>query len=292
MAEAKEWETLPPFHPNCKCTIRAFSTKNPNHDPWLGETVFWLEIIYGDGTLEQKAQKLIDFYHWKEFSVELIAKILSFTRHISHIEKRMAAFLGNLQTIDEYVTVNTWLNLHNRPTVPTEGRIVEMSNVKGWNPYNWYAFEGNPKAYRYEGRPNINEWARTYIEGLGKTVVADLGEKEELFDAEGRYWIAVGPNVMKPDHEPLTKISLEEMKYGAKVDVVLRHDDGTIYYLPAVIGDCKAHTYPNGILQTGINIETGEGTPVNKPGEPIEFIGAELPKGLIDFEIVHIIVYE
>jgi SPP1 gp7 family putative phage head morphogenesis protein len=101
VAEAKEYETLPPFHPNCKCTIRGFSTKNPNHDPWLGETVFWLEIMYVDGTLEQKAQKLIDFYHLTEYPVDFIAQILSAIDEISNIGERMAAFFERLDNYYE-----------------------------------------------------------------------------------------------------------------------------------------------------------------------------------------------
>ena len=33
VAERKEGENLPPFHPNCKCEIQGFDTKNFNYDP-------------------------------------------------------------------------------------------------------------------------------------------------------------------------------------------------------------------------------------------------------------------
>lgn len=97
VTEGKEYETLPPFHPNCKCTIQGFSTKNPNHDPWLSETIFWLEIMYGDGTLEQKAQKILDFYHWTEFSVKFIVDTLKEVADIEHIGKRMKDFFDKLE---------------------------------------------------------------------------------------------------------------------------------------------------------------------------------------------------
>ena len=39
VAEANDGENLPPFHPNCKCTIQGYSSANPNHDPWKAETL-------------------------------------------------------------------------------------------------------------------------------------------------------------------------------------------------------------------------------------------------------------
>jgi len=97
VATAKEGDTLPPFHPNCKCSIQGFDVKNPNHDPWLGETIFWLDIMYGDGSMAQKAQKVLDFYSWTEFSVEFIANALSAVDGITHIGKRMEAFFNYLE---------------------------------------------------------------------------------------------------------------------------------------------------------------------------------------------------
>lgn len=97
VANAKEGDTLPPFHPNCKCTIREFSVNNPNHDPWTQETIFWLDIMYGDGSMEQKAQKVLDFYSWTEFSVEFITGALSAVADITHIGKRMQAFFNYLE---------------------------------------------------------------------------------------------------------------------------------------------------------------------------------------------------
>lgn len=94
--QGKEGENLPPFHPNCKCEIQGFDTKNPRYDPGHGEVVVWLDIMYGDGTIEQKAQKLLDFYHLTEFSVESIASMLSAIENITHIGKRMDEFFSRL----------------------------------------------------------------------------------------------------------------------------------------------------------------------------------------------------
>jgi hypothetical protein len=92
VAGARENETLPPFHPNCKCDVRGFSTKNPNDDPWLAETLLWLEIMYGNGTWEEKAWKLIKFYGWTEFTAKIIANFLVSVAGIWHIGKRMREF--------------------------------------------------------------------------------------------------------------------------------------------------------------------------------------------------------
>jgi len=263
--------------------------ENPNYDPWKSEIILWLDIMYGDGSIEEKAQKLLNFYKLTEFSVQSIIEILLMTKNITNISRYMESFFENFENYykivrnpNEYITINDWLNLYNNPTVPIKSRIVEMPDINGWNPYNWYAFEG---------LSDIN-WVARHVIGEANVHVI-IGNKGELTDNEGRYWIAVGPNVMNPSHQPSEKISPEEMKYGSKVDVVLRHDDGTNYYLPCVIGDVKAHTWPNGILQTGYAFPNGtDPHPIEKPQAPIEFIGATLSAGLIDFEIVHIIVYD
>jgi hypothetical protein len=98
---------------------------------------------------------------------------------------------------------------------------------------------------------------------------------------------------MNPKHQPSEEISLEEMKYGTKIDVVLRDSDGNIYYLPCVVGDVKAHTWPNGVLQTGNAFPNGaDPHPYPRADAPIEFIGAVLPAGLSGYEIVNITVYD
>jgi hypothetical protein len=240
--------------------------------------------MYGDGTWEEKAGRLIKFYGWKEFTVEFIANILASIAGIWHIGRRMREFFKRLDEPDAYITVSGWLNLYNSPTVSMNGRIVVIPPLEGWNPFNWYAFENHK---------DINVWSKVQMGIEGTAYEVHIGSNGELIDAEGRYWIAVGPNVMNPNHQPEEEITLEEMQYGTKVDVVLRHDDGTIVYLPCIIGDVKAHTWPNGVLQTGYAFPNGvDYHPIPKIGWPIEFIGATLPDGLIEYEIVMIIVYD
>jgi hypothetical protein len=73
----------------------------------------------------------------------------------------------------------------------------------------------------------------------------------------------------------------------------LRHEDGTVYFLPCIIGDVKAHTGPNGFLQTGYAFPNGvDYHPYPKLEAPIEFIGKGSLASFSKYEIVCIIVYD
>ena len=173
------------------------------------------------------------------------------------------------------ITVNGWLNLYNAPSI--SGRTVSMPS--GCNRNSWYAFEG---------LSTINYYARLAIQGKNSI---NKGSKGELYDKEGRYWVAVGPKVMNPNHSNSAVVTAEEMKYGTKIEVKLKHSSGQIYYLRAVVGDCKNHTYSNGIYQTGYSFPNGkEYYPQNADGSVIEFCGAVLSSGLSQFNIQSITV--
>ena len=87
-----------------------------------------------------------------------------------------------------------------------------------------------------------------------------------LFDTNGKVVIAVGPAVMNPARNCMQQATAGEMRYGTSVDVVLERD-GTNYYIHAVVGDCKAHTYPSGIIQTGYKV-IGDKVGYVAPGAP------------------------
>lgn len=152
VAEAKERENLPPFHPNCKCTVQGFNGKNPNHDPWLAETLFWLDIMYGDGTMEQKAKKLLDFYHWTEYSVEFIASILSAIDNIKHIGKRMEELfrLLDMEKSEQSVSPNGD-NTFQLPGVHFKGKPYPLAPLEVTLPSEWVNY-----AYALAGMLNID----------------------------------------------------------------------------------------------------------------------------------------
>lgn len=175
--------------------------------------------------------------------------------------------------------INGWLQLYTMMTVAEAGRIVSIPSEADTN--KW--------AMR-EGLDTINPYALKEIEGTNEVFV---GKNGELIDKNGRYWVAVGPCVMNPNHNLNEKCSASEMKYGTCIDVVVKNDKGEQFVIPCIVGDCKAHTYPNGIYQTGDAFPNGaDSHPQNNDGSIIEFCGKASIKGLKQFSIVEIIVYD
>ncbi|MCR4678979.1 MAG: RHS repeat-associated core domain-containing protein [Lachnospiraceae bacterium] len=174
-----------------------------------------------------------------------------------------------------FKSVGSWLKLYNTNTFSGSYRVVEIpseADLARW-------------AMR-ENRLKINKYAGDLHEVI-------IGDSQELLDENGRYWVAVGPNVMNPNHSPDKKVTAEEMKYGSYIDVVLIDEYGHEYYVPCVVGDAKAHTYPTGIIQSGNGFPGGcDPHPDNNDGSIIEFIGKASLSGLTDYMIKEIIVYE
>ena len=193
----------------------------------------------------------------------------------------------------EPALTNDWLNLYGAPTVDAEGYVVE-AHPDG-NKYDWAMPEelsgGVPRG---ELTSNV---LRT-IEDAGGIAVVNILDNNLYTDAEGRYWVAVGPNVMNPDHQPNESVSEEEMQFGTKIDiVVLDESTNTEYYIPAVVGDVKNHTYPNGIYHTGVPFPCEDMDYAEPDGSTVEFMGWNVNDSDIvhagdDFRILRIIVYE
>ena len=143
--------------------------------------------------------------------------------------------------------------------------------------------------YNEEGLDTINNNAINIL-GSNNEVVNKNGV---LIDKEGRYWVAVGPNVINPNHNPEEKITPEEMKYGTKIDVKLIDKDGNVKYLYCIVGEAKQHTYPDGIHQTGRSIPGGEENVGScNDGSVIEFCGRIPVSGLSNYHVEEIIVHE
>ena len=76
--------------------------------------------------MEQKAQKLLDFYHWTEFSVKYIANILTLIADIGHIGKRMEEFfslLDNSLGLQEETPFSKIVVNHSVPSSSIEWKI-------------------------------------------------------------------------------------------------------------------------------------------------------------------------
>ncbi len=192
----------------------------------------------------------------------------------------------------EYI-VDDWLMLYKNPTVSAEGRSV--SRHPKANLYDWAMPE------ELEGIKNLNKGellsnSKTVIENGGGKPIVNITSNNLYTDAEGRYWVAVGPNVMNPNHGPNDEITVSEMQYGTKIDIlVLDETTNTQYYIPAVVGDVKGHSSPDGLYQTGKPFDTSKKT-VQGDGSTVEFMGYGITKSSVnitnDYKLIAIIVYE
>ena len=181
-------------------------------------------------------------------------------------------------------SLGEWLYLYEKPTIQELGRIVlypeklEGKYFEGKNTLGWYS---------QEPMPNRN--AEKYLNGLekiGSTYVAN----------EGRYVIALGPNVVLPDYPLEGKIAADEFPYGLNVDVIITDKNGEEYYIPCTFGDVKAHTYPNGLYQTGEAYPNAYGNPKDEEahanGSTVEFVTGESLGILRDYSLKGLIVYD
>jgi len=192
-------------------------------------------------------------------------------------------YAAELPEEPEFITVNDWLDMYTTPTVSGVGRRVELPDP---NPRSWVAFEG---------LSSINRYVRDELVNSGNTPVVNIDENGIMTDAEGRYWIAVGPNVLDPDFLPDDKPTwANNFNWNVKIDAVVVDSAGNEYYIPCVPCDIKNHTYPNGIQQIGYAFPDGRDPhPSSGDGNAIEFMGAWIrDHGLGAYTLVGIIVYD
>lgn len=78
-------------------------------------------------------------------------------------------------------------------------------------------------------------------------------------DGNGYYWMAVGPKVVHEDYPSNGSPGSDSYQmYGTgTLDVALTKDNKS-YYVRGVVGDIKAHTYDNGVIQTWYTYPNGE----------------------------------
>lgn len=203
----------------------------------------------------------------------------------------------------EYITAGSggWLKLYKQPTSTKTGRTVLIPSVPSakysdgytysfTNRNYWYAFE-NP----YKER--INPWAIACIKNrTGKNPIVNVGPNGEYTDENGNYWMAVGPKVPYPNQSNNAQIVAENMYGHGKLDVVVKNSSGTRFYIPGVIGDIKAHTWANGVIQTFKAYPNGA---LSSAGSNFngtvcaEFIGSLAKKfaGLDNYSVEKIIFY-
>jgi hypothetical protein len=205
------------------------------------------------------------------------------------------------------IKVNNWLMAYSMPSAqggrtvaPPASREELKKIVKkelGFTP-EWYAPENVGGVQVNINVPVDNEQV-------------NVGQGIELVDKDGRYWIAVGPTVMNPNHVVNSRITAEEMNYGAKADIKLEDiNTGEIIYVYARIGDVKAHTgngnitYPSGntyqvtgdgIYQTGVSASQNQYLYKNADASIVEFMVKNSDfdhTNLTNYRLIELIVYD
>lgn len=196
------------------------------------------------------------------------------------------------KVLENDVVTNDWLKLYKNPTVSGLGRHV--AKHKDANNYDWGMPEELYKNVPAKGM--LTKTAREVIQEFGKTPIVKIIDNNLYIDAEGRYWVALGPNVMNPNYDGSHIINNDDMKFGTKLDiVVLDESTNTKYYIPAVVGDAKEHSAPDGLYQTGVPFDPNRIT-VEGDGSTIEFMGYDITEHSVNitnnYKLIEIIVYD
>lgn len=151
---------------------------------------------------------------------------------------------------------NGYYMLYDRPTVLGLGEQYFFTDI-----YEYCGDEPKGALQGYCGTAsNLNKQGNTTTYG-GQSF--DPYEGTLIFQGIKRHAIALGPKLQNPDWVS-GSAQPEDMAYGTAVDVAIQMDDGNTYYIPAIITDIKAHTYPTGILQTGDSLASNSNTAKKK----------------------------
>lgn len=165
---------------------------------------------------------------------------------------------GGSDVHGDYITagVGGWLKLYKKPTSSKAGRAIAIPSVASFtgNDNFTYKFENRNYWYAYEnpyGSDRLNPYAISRIKAVtGASPVVNVGKNGEYTDEHGNYWMAVGPKVPYPAQGKNDNINPDNMYATGKLDIVVKDARGIRYYIPGIIGDIKAHTWSNGVIQT------------------------------------------
>ena len=193
---------------------------------------------------------------------------------------------------EEIPVKNGWITLYTNPTVSGQGNVI-MPHPDA-KKYDW----GMPEElYKLLDEKQLPGQVTKEYESIGEKPIINVTSNNLYTDGEGRYWVAVGPNVMNPEHQSNEEIKAEEMKYGTKIDIVVRENNTEkVYYIPAVVGDVKANSAPDGLYQTGRGFPGVEDSFKHNDGSTVEFLGWNIKGNTVNltnnYQILQIIVYE
>lgn len=154
-------------------------------------------------------------------------------------------FVGYLAYGCKSITQNPeegYYMLYDGPTVDGEGEVHMFADIYrtcGVRPY------GALQGYGTEG---LNHQAGTVYEGEN-----DYNGTNGVLFHNGiyRHAVAIGPTLQNPNFSYNDKglVDVSDMIYGTCIDITIEFE-GETYYIPAVIVDIKAHTSPDGCIQS------------------------------------------
>lgn len=185
------------------------------------------------------------------------------------------------------VTLPNSLKLYDGPTMQGNAYTVNVRNVLQTN---WLMCAAGL---------SVNKYALNYCTDQTTNYIPGAG----AIDASGRHRVAVGPAVTNPNFKcdnSRRGVNDSEAYVNTHFDVVLKGKDGKKYYWPCVIGCCKVHTYPTGIIQTGKHVHYGgtyeaEGGSQFDDKSVVETVGPfseELENALYEYKFVQFLVYK
>lgn len=217
----------------------------------------------------------------------------------------------------EPIKIAPWLTAYDGK--PVGGRVVEVLEgeeelctaernqlgdanllADGTRHIDWYSYENyTTKDENGNIVRTINAEAAKQLQANNKKLGFIFTQEEGLRSADGRYWVAVGPQVLcpgynnRPEEEQI--LAAEQFRYGTKIDVVLQHMDNEsrLIYIKCIAGDVMGHSYSNGVFQTGDpypnSSNKDEDGSYARNGAYVEFINA--PTVIEDGEEKHINFY-
>ena len=227
----------------------------------------------------------------------------------------------------EPFVMNGWLKFYYNPTynlgklrvveipkgLPSKtsenGTIISFDNPNDWCTNMDYIYEDEIKDFKYITNEELKSEIKNLPNGTKEIInpyaYQPIYEKMKKFpkiiplggawiDENGRYWIAAGPKVAYESFDG-TNINSNEMYGNGYIDAVLEKN-GNYYYLPCVIGEIKAHTWDNGVIQTWFFYEDHKC--YYKGSKPldfqscVEFIGGGTLTDSSQFSIVEIRCYD
>lgn len=154
-----------------------------------------------------------------------------------------------------YVYANDWLRMKTTPSAQ-KYNTVAIPTVASFTGEDGVLYKFTDKSYWASGEKlyatyKINGSAYTTIKNVtGVAPTINVGAIAGCTDEHGRYWIAVGPKVVYPSQSDYEEPLPKNMYAKGYLDVVVKNEYGTRFYVPCVVGDTKLHTWKNGVIQT------------------------------------------